>query len=369
MSSIVSIAATKLAVDGQQVRELAYERGRREIIAAAKIDEVVEIKDKAEKMRAYGIQRKDPALEAAGSAIAFRAHYQIGLESKRLETHERARTDLRPTGGSQTKRAALKAAGISQASAQRDEALTEILTEEQVEKLCQDAVAEGKPAPSAVAIYKQDRDDKLKAKFEAIKNDLPPDLHVGDFRELSPKVIADESVDLVFTDPPYDDESIPLYEAAAQEAARILKPGGSLISYCGHRQLPTVLPLMAKHLKYYWIGTHVHDGGPMSRMTQFGIIVGFKPLLWFVKDYRADRQAFIGDTVLVRREKDTHPWQQAVATAEHFIDGLTSQQGTVVDFFAGGGTTIIAAKNLGRRWMAFEINEKAAVGIMQRVTV
>jgi SAM-dependent methyltransferase len=219
---------------------------------------------------------------------------------------------------------------------------------------------------AGTAIIKQQADDELLARFNAIKSDLPLDLHVGDFRDLSPKVIADGTVDLVFTDPPYDDDSIPLFEAAAKEAARILKPGGSLITYCGHLQLPAVLKLMSAHLKYYWIGGHVHDGGLMARMMQFGIIAGWKPLLWYVKDYRADRQTFITDTVLVKREKDTHPWQQAVATAEHFIAGLTSEGATVVDFFAGGGTTIIAAKNLGRRWIAFEIDEKAIPGIVER---
>ena len=64
------------------------------------------------------------------------------------------------------KSATLKAAGISIAAASRAEQLTDILSEAEVEKLCMDAVESGKPAPSAVAIYKQDQDDKRKAKFE-----------------------------------------------------------------------------------------------------------------------------------------------------------------------------------------------------------
>jgi DNA modification methylase len=50
-----------------------------------------------------------------------------------------------------------------------------------------------------------------------------------------------------------------------------------------------------------------------------------------------------------------------VATAEHFIGVPTTKNGTMVDFFAGGGTTIVAAQNLARRWIAFQTDEKAVL--------
>ena len=39
--------------------------------------------------------------------------------------------------------------------------------------------------------------------------------------------IADNFIDLIITDPPYSEESIPLYGDAAKLAQRVLKPGGA----------------------------------------------------------------------------------------------------------------------------------------------
>jgi ParB-like nuclease domain/Conserved hypothetical protein 95 len=51
----------------------------------------------------------------------------------------------------------------------------------------------------------------------------------GDFRQLS-KTISNESIDLIFTDPPYAAEYIPLYEDLAIIAHRVLKEGSSLVT-------------------------------------------------------------------------------------------------------------------------------------------
>jgi hypothetical protein len=59
------------------------------------------------------------------------------------------------------------------------------------------------------------------------------------------------------------------------------------------------------------------------------VINGFVPLLWFVKGHRGDRQNYVRDVVINggKPEKLWHPWQQPLATAEHFIGALTSASG------------------------------------------
>ena len=184
---------------------------------------------------------------------------------------------------------------------------------------------------------------------------LAPGLHRGDFRTLSDQ-IEDNSVELVFTDPPYDGDLVALYGDAARVAARILKPGGSFIAYSGQSHLPDVLAGCGAHLKYWWTIAATDDGGPKAIMRKHGICVGWKPLIWFVKETRGDVCNLLFDVVTGKRQKDFHPWQQHEEAAHYYIEKLTSKDGLVVDFFVGGGTTPAAAKKLGRKFIGFEIN-------------
>lgn len=214
---------------------------------------------------------------------------------------------------------------------------------------------------------RQENEHRRKAELETPPEiDLEPGLHLGDFRELSHQ-IADDSVQLVFTDPPYDEDSVALYRDAAAIAARILKPGGSFIAYSGQKYLPDVLKACSYHLRYWWTIAGVHAGGNQM-LQRLGIRCGWKPLVWFVKDTRGDVQNVLMDVVTGSREKDIHEWQQAEEEAAYYIEKLTSSDGLVVDFFVGGGTTIAAAKKLGRKYIGFEIDIKSAERASQRIS-
>ena len=193
-------------------------------------------------------------------------------------------------------------------------------------------------------------------KAEAVKKRKAVDgLYLGDFREIGDK-IPDASVDLIFTDPPYDRKAIELYDGLGQFAARVLRPGGSLIAYVGHIQLPDVLADLSKHLRYWWTCGCFHSEAK-ARMTEYGIVAGWKPIVWFVKDTRGDKRTFITDVVTGAREKSHHDWQQAVSEACYFIDLLTQPSDFVVDPFCGGGTTPVACIQSGRKWASFEIDD------------
>src|SRR6266480_3197345 len=76
---------------------------------------------------------------------------------------------------------------------------------------------------------------------------------LGNCRELSKK-IPDESIDLVFCDPPYLRENIEdnIYGWLAEEANRVLKPGGFCLAYVGDIWKYHAMLQMGQHLTYHW---------------------------------------------------------------------------------------------------------------------
>lgn len=226
---------------------------------------------------------------------------------------------------------------------------------------------ENSPPPNPTAVKRKAGEDRRKAILEAPADpEILPGVYVEDFFTGSDR-IADESVDLVFTDPPYDKNSVDLYRKAAKVAARILKPGGSFIAYSGQKYLPEVYGLINHPaLRYWWTFAGVHAGGNQM-LQKLGIRCGWKPIVWYVKGTRGDVSAVLADVVTGAREKSHHEWQQAQAEAEHFIERLTFSDGLVVDFFLGGGTTAVAAKQLGRRFIGFEIDSETAEKAKQRI--
>ena len=190
-------------------------------------------------------------------------------------------------------------------------------------------------------------------------------VHVGDFRKISHNV-EDGSLSLIFTDPPYDRKSIELFDGLGEFAASKLCDGGSLLCYVGHIQTIDALNALSRHLRYWWQLCCLHSG-PNSLMREYGIRVGWKPVLWFVKGTRNDKEDIVSDVMSGGREKSHHDWQQSQSEAEYWIDHLCPKDGIVCDPFLGGGTTAAAAIALQRRWVGFEIDPEQAAIAMQRM--
>jgi DNA modification methylase len=179
------------------------------------------------------------------------------------------------------------------------------------------------------------------------------DLRIGDCR-LVLGDIADESVPLILTDPPYGNEAAPLYEWLARFAARVLIPGGSLICYTGTTLLPRDHRILGAHLTYWWQAVMLHDSS--QRVFGAGVIAQQKPILWYVKGQRRGR-ALVADVIRSRRDrlKLEHEWSQGGGGVDHWIHQLTEPEETVVDPFAGTATWGRIACELGRRWIGADI--------------
>jgi 16S rRNA G966 N2-methylase RsmD len=193
-------------------------------------------------------------------------------------------------------------------------------------------------------------------------------IYHGDFRDRYTDILPPESVQLVLTDPPYDEESVDLFGAAAAAAAHVLRPGGSLLVYSGQKHLGDVIAAMTPHLRYWWTFALVHQG-PSGLLQRLGVRCSWKPILWFVKGTRGGGAATTPAPVDGSgREKDTHAWQQGEGEAATLIERFTNPHDLVVDFFAGSGTVLVAAKKLDRRFVGFETHVRNVEKIIERLT-
>lgn len=236
--------------------------------------------------------------------------------------------------------------------------------------------------------------DEFLGPYRLGPNDTPENgIYTGDCLALL-RAIPGSSVDLVVTDPPYnagkdygplvDDnltESAYLgwYERWATECFRLTGNGYLYVS-CTTPQLWTLRPLWEKTgfawvMMCIWWGPN-YAGNSNTIRQQWRLL--YEPIMLFLKGervpmlnnvrglnsdavmrYTRPQRSFSGD---LRR---IHPTQKPVALYRNII-GRTPGE-FVLDPFVGSGTTVMAAKMLGRRYLAFEIDPDVAETARQRV--
>jgi hypothetical protein len=94
--------------------------------------------------------------------------------------------------------------------------------------------------------------------------DLPKSIKLfrSDFRDRKFETeIPDHSIDLILTDPPYDEPSLPLYKDLGVFAMRVLKNGGCLATIGGHFAIDRIIPYVKESgLKFFHILSIIHSG-------------------------------------------------------------------------------------------------------------
>lgn len=184
------------------------------------------------------------------------------------------------------------------------------------------------------------------------------ELRIGDCREVLAD-IPDNSVSLIFTDPPYGNaEGVePLYEWLGEFAARVLMPGGSMICLTGTINLNRDMRIFDQYLKYHWCLARVTHFGLHGVVHARGVSVGWKPMLWYVKQGRWNRIQ-VHDTIICDTKAPEfldHDWEQTGDGVASIVQQLTDPGALVVDPFAGtaGWGRIIAES--GRRWIGSDV--------------
>ena len=198
-------------------------------------------------------------------------------------------------------------------------------------------------------VEKEQKRESEKEQFkEAVADAEAVQVDAGEFQSVLGDV-PDGTYDHIVTDPPYDEKAVAEWEALAETAARVLKPGGLLVAYSGKYHLPDVYDALGRELDYYWQFIVKHSGAG-ARVWPRNIRTNYKPIIVYAKP-PVEKLDGLGHDVIEGAgvEKDAHDWQQAEAEAVGLLEQLTEPNDYILDPMCGSGTTGVAALGAGRR--------------------
>jgi len=203
-------------------------------------------------------------------------------------------------------------------------------------------------------IVKAEKKEKRQEQIKELQVHLPEKvtLHNSEFQKV---FIEGNSVSLIITDPPYHEKDLHLYTDLAVHASRVLREGGSILCYAGQFAIHKVIGTMEEHgLKFQWPMIILH-GGPTTAMWGKKILVGYMPMLWFVKGkYEGD---MVRDVVQSEFQgKEMHEWAKSTIESDYYIKHMTIENEIVYDPFLGQGTFGVSAVKLNRQFIGCEIN-------------
>ncbi len=231
------------------------------------------------------------------------------------------------------------------------------------------------------------------------------DIWEGDALELL-RGVPSESIDLIIADPPYNlgkdygnghqirgfEEYLDFSRRWLSEAHRILTERGSIYVFMGVRFISYLYDIMERELKMYfnsWICWHYTQGIGKKR--------GFSPrhddILMFNKSqhftfnldavrvpqkyYRARnnmRGANPGDVWqfshvhYCNENRQAHPTQKPEGLIERMVLASSNEGDTVLDPFAGSGTTLRVCQQLNRNCIGIELNPEYVSLIRNRLS-
>ena len=204
------------------------------------------------------------------------------------------------------------------------------------------------------------------------------------------KNIPDHSIDLILTDPPYGTtackwDSVISLEPMWEQLKRVIKPDGAIVMTAAQPFTTTLIASNMKMFKYCWVWKKSKPTGHLNAKKQplrtyEDVVVfydnqciynpqGVKPTDKVVS--RTNRGNY-GECSKTTRQTVTnyprnivefpsvdgvHQTQKPVALMEYLIKTYTNECETVLDFTIGSGSTGVAARNLGRKFIGIEMDD------------
>jgi site-specific DNA-methyltransferase (adenine-specific)/modification methylase len=214
-------------------------------------------------------------------------------------------------------------------------------------------------------------------------------LHFGDSKKQIKK-IPKASIDLIFTDPPYniakystgniklpgrkiinndlaswDLEEFDPHEWS-KEFLRILKPKGNLLIFTSYNMLGKWHEALDAHFDTFQFAVW-HKTNPVPKFHRSGFLNSCELIVicynrghtWNFTNQR-EMHNFFEFPICMGKERlkdPTHPTQKPLKLLRHLIKVASNEDDIVYDPFMGVGSTGVAAKELGRKFIGVELEK------------
>lgn len=203
--------------------------------------------------------------------------------------------------------------------------------------------------------------------------------------------LSDESIDCVITDPPYTDyvhknaksnrdkghgnQAIDFESFTTEHLDKAFAEFGRLtktwvVSTLAYQQAFRLSNQTHNHLELKRIGVWVKTN-PMPQISADRPGQGWEAIVYLHK--KGKKSAWNGggnhgNYVSAIATSTGHPTPKPLSMMTSFVERFTNAGDLILDPFAGGGTTLLAARNLGRRAIGVEIDEKYCELIANRLS-
>jgi DNA modification methylase len=243
--------------------------------------------------------------------------------------------------------------------------------------------------------YEEIKKKEKKANFEAKKNEFEKPIKEintnqiiikGDCLEVLPTLEVN-TFDLLLSDPPYGmdfksgwskqnkiqndkiEDTISLFENTLKLSVPLLKDNAHFYLFGNIDYMPQIKPIIEKYLTLknilIWDRKVIGMGDLKTYGNSYDIVYFGYNKIW--KDLNGPRDRDILEFNRVVPSKMMHPTEKPLDLLEYIIKKSTNENDKILEPFAGGGSTLLAAKNTNRMATGIEIEEEYFNLIIEKI--